>query len=287
MPTPPRQRPQHTVRLIVNADDLGAGTARDRGIFAAVAAGSVTSLSLLPNAPTTAAAAAQVVMQGIPCGLHLNLSEGQALTGPIDGLTAADGTFLGKAESRRIFAAATFDRAAVRAELAAQFDRIRSLGVAIDHFDTHQHALLFPALTPLIVAAARVAGVRRARLPAPAEAPAADPDGPLGAELALYRRLAPATRHALHAAGIVTPDGLYGMPLLDRLEAATLQQLLAALQDGCWELMVHPGEADADAGDPFGGAARHAELRALRDPAVRRLLDNLQLISFADLPCVC
>lgn len=285
MPTPPRQRPQHTVRLIVNADDLGAGDARDRGIFAAYASGSVTSVSLLANGPTTAAAATAVLRLRIPCGIHLNLAEGQALCGPIAGLTTADGHFPGKEESRRIFAAATFDHAAAQNELAAQFTRLRSLGVVPDHFDTHQHTLLFPALTPLVVAAAVAAGVTRARLPLPAEARAADPDGALGDELSLYRRLAPAAKQVLHDAGIVTPEGLFGMPLLNRLDATALRRLLAAIPDGTWELMVHPGEVGDH--DPFGGTARRKELHALHTPAVRRALGQFKLMTFAELPCAC
>ena len=47
-------------RLIVNADDLGADEARNRGIFEAIDAGVVTSVSLLANGPSFEDAARRI-----------------------------------------------------------------------------------------------------------------------------------------------------------------------------------------------------------------------------------
>jgi predicted glycoside hydrolase/deacetylase ChbG (UPF0249 family) len=287
------------IRLIVNADDLGHSPPRDRGIFAAFAHGIVTSASLLANGASFAAAAAEAHARALPVGVHLNLSEERALAGPIPGLTDADGTFPGKAALRVILLAGTFDRAAVRRELLAQIDRVRSTGLVPDHLDTHQHCMLFPALTGLVAGVAASSGIIAVRLPRPvepagladeAEANSASRPGRadmLPAELALYRRLAPAARQTLQRARLWSPDGLYGMGWLNRLDTGTLAAGLAAIPAGTWELMTHPGRRDPL--DPFGGPQREAELAALTAPSIRQLVERrgVRLTTFGACACAC
>ncbi|TLM65560.1 MAG: ChbG/HpnK family deacetylase [Deltaproteobacteria bacterium] len=275
------------IRLIVNADDLGSGPARDRGIFRAFTEGLATSASLLANGPSCRPAARAALACGLPVGVHLNLSEGRSLTGPIAGLTDGGDSFPGKTALRDILLAATFDAAAVRRELLAQIARVRDAGIEPDHLDTHQHCLLFPALTGLVAEVAEDAGIRALRLPLPAEAGAGSPPPALAAELALYGRLAPAAAATLRAAGLWTPDGLWGMPLLNRLDETTLAATLGSIPAGTWELMTHPGEPDPD--DPFGGPQRASELQALTAPAIRDLVAGrgIELTTFGACACAC
>ncbi len=272
-------------QLIVNADDLGAGPGRDRGIARAFEEGVVTSASLLATGPSFAVAARLARDLALPLGVHLNLSEGAPLCGPIPGLTAGNGEFPGKEGLRRALAAGRPDPEGVGRELAAQVARVRDAGLEPDHLDTHQHFALFPAGTRAVLETARASGIRAQRLPAPAEPAADDPPGPLGRELALYRRLAPAAARRLRESGLATPAGLWGMPLLDRLDEARLLAALERLPAGTWELMVHPGYAEG--GNAFSGPAREAELAALTSPLVRDAVARLgiRLVAFGDLPC--
>jgi predicted glycoside hydrolase/deacetylase ChbG (UPF0249 family) len=320
------------IQLIVNADDLGSGPRRDRGIFAAFIEGIVTSASLLANGPDFALAAREALACGLPVGVHLNLSEGRALTGPIAGLTDGHGNFPGKAALRSILLAGQVEWNGLRRELLAQTDKVRAAGITSDHLDTHQHCLLFPALTGIVAEVAEQSGIRALRLPFPAEPaggcpgeadcaacqvdlPSADdidsavvpktdfprksvhspksgrlPAGLSSAvanELALYRQLAPAARDTLQARNLWTPDGLWGMPLLNRLDTASLADTLARIPAGTWELMTHPGYGDPN--DPFGGPEREAELTALTAPEIRRLIDErgIELTSFGACACAC
>jgi predicted glycoside hydrolase/deacetylase ChbG (UPF0249 family) len=77
------------------------------------------------------------------------------------------------------------------------------------------------------------------------------------------------------------------MPLLNRLDEATLTTLLDSLPDGTWELMTHPGQCDP--ADPFGGLERAAELAALTAPAIRQLVARrgIRLTSFGACTCAC
>lgn len=295
------------IGLIVNADDLGSGTLRDRGIFVAFAQGIVTSASLLANGPSFATAARTAADRALPAGVHLNLSEGMALTGRLDGVTDDSGRFPGKVALRRLLQAGAFDRNAVRRELLAQIAKVRSAGIDPDHLDTHQHCLLFPALTGIVVEVAVTTGIRALRLPVPAEADGGLPgeadcaayqvdsssagktnsSPTLTDELALYHTLAPAARATLQHSGLWTPDGLWGMPLLNRLNTETLADALARIPAGTWELMTHPGCADPE--DPFGGREREIELAALTAPEIRQIIEdrNMTLTSFGACACAC
>ncbi len=272
-------------RLIVNADDLGSGSERDRGIFASFSCGIVTSATLLATGPSFASAAAAARKLDLPLGVHLNLSDGMPLCGAIPGLCTVDGTFPGKAGLRRFLSAEEVDSTLLYREMAAQIEKVIAAGIIPDHLDTHQHFFLFPAATAVLLALMADYDISALRLPLPAEPPAADPCGELGAEMTLYRRLAPAFVAQVRSRGVVTPDGLFGMPLLGRLNLQTLGETLQHIPAGSWELMVHPGFPDGNV--PFSGAARQEELAALTSPAIAALLRRCDItpISFRELAC--
>lgn len=114
--------------LIVNADDLGLCEAVDDGIFAAHAAGIVTSASLMVRQAATASAAARAAaFPGLALGLHLDLdrwsyAEGRQVEGGRSDLESAAG---------------------VEVECRAQLERFRSLlGRDPTHLDSHHHVHL-------------------------------------------------------------------------------------------------------------------------------------------------
>lgn len=87
-------------------------------------------------------------------------------------------------------------------------------------------------------------------------------------------------------AGLLTPDGLMGMPLLNRLDQTRLCHLLENVPEGFWELMVHPGY-NCDTGNPFDGPQREVELLALLSPEAKQIIArrNISLCHFGDLSC--
>ena len=272
-------------RLIINADDLGSGSGRDRGIFESFSSGIVTSASLLANGPSFASAVATARELQLPIGVHLNLSEGMPLHGPIAGLTSVAGAFPGKTELRRLLGGGEVDPAPLYCELAAQIEKVLAANLIPDHLDTHQHFSVFPVATTILLDLAREYAIPALRLPAPVELPAADPGSELGEEMSLYRLLAPAFTAQLRGSGLAVPDGLFGMPLLNRLNLQNLGETLRNIPEGTWELMVHPGYPDNNS--PFSGAARQAELLALTAPIIAAELRHCGIISinFRELAC--
>ena len=273
------------IRLIVTADDLGAGAPTDRGIFVAYERGIVTGTSLMANGPSFSEAAMEARRISIPLGVHFNLSEGSSLTGCIPGLTDGSGAFPGKMIARRRLTSGAPCPRRLLEECTAQVERILESGLKPLYFDSHQHSFLFTEIQGILLEVARTFGIPAARLPVPAESPSLDPPGPLGKELALYRRLAPAAKRTLIESGLGTPDGLWGMPLLDRIDIPTLLETLANLPAGSWELMTHPGFCDIRR--PFGGKGRELEVEALCSSEVRSMVRdlNIDLISFGELSC--
>lgn len=277
------------IRLIVNADDLGANRRRDLGIFRAFRHGILTSASVLANGETTGRAIREANSLRMPLGVHLNLSEGRPLTGPIPGLTGTDGCFPGKTNLRRILIAGcdTLVLNRIREELRAQLLLILDAGAEPDHMDSHQHCHLFAPLHPIVASLAEEFRIRAIRLPSPAPMDnslhCADPV--LAAEVRLYRELAPLASSYYRARGLMFPDGLLGACLLDHLNSTKLASLLVNLPEGTWELMVHPGFPSNRS--TFDGPARYRELQALTDNEIRHRLTQLpvQMIHFGHLQC--
>ena len=274
------------ISLIINADDLGSSTERDRGILEAFKQGIVTSASLLANGPSFITAVAQAKEAGLPVGVHLNLAEGSTLTGQIKALTDTSGQLPGKQKLRQCLAADACDRDALRNELAAQIERIFNAGLQPDHLDSHQHCQLFPCLTGMITELAKEYGIHAMRTSLPAEAHEADPGEQLGEELTLYRQLSRQAHATIINAGLRTTNGLWGMPMLNGLDTTSLCQLLENLPEGCWELMTHPGYP-CHQGRAFDSLQRQIELQALISAKAQKIISRrrIRLGTFGDLPC--
>ena len=274
------------ISLIINADDLGSNAVRDRGILEAFKQGIVTSASLLANGPSFATAVAQAKEAGLPVGVHLNLADGSSMTGHIKDLTDMAGQFPGKHKLRQCLAADVCDRATLRNELAAQIERIFNAGLQPDHLDSHQHCQLFPCLTSIVNDLVKEYGIHAIRTSLPAEPAEEDPGEQLGAELTLYRELCQSAHATIVDAGIKTTDGLWGMPMLNRLNTTSLCQLLENLPEGYWELMTHPGYP-CHQGKPFDGPQRQIELQALVSAEAKEIImrRQIRLGTFGELPC--
>ena len=273
------------IRLIINADDLGSGPGRDKGILWAFRTGLISSASLLANGPTFHKASRMAHLYALPVGVHLNLSEGPALCGPIDGLTNDNGQFPGKHRLRTLLDRPLQNPENVFEELSAQISRVLDAGLTPDHLDTHQHFFLFPELTEMVIDLARRFDIKALRLPVPSEPLRGERFPLLEKELALYRRLVPLAKEKIRQSGLVSPEGLWGMSLLNELTEKSLCRLLEELPDGTWELMVHPGYPDPDS--PFSGPERLRELKALASPEIRAVLAarNIQKTTFRALAC--
>ncbi|MDQ1489141.1 MAG: hypothetical protein QOJ23_1655 [Actinomycetota bacterium] len=132
--------------LVVNADDLGQSDGVNAGIAEAVAAGIVTSASLMVRWPAAPAAARWAATRPeVSVGVHIDLGEWVYRDGrwaPLYQVVDPD------------------DADAVDDELSGQLGRfVRLLGRLPTHLDSHQHAHLHEPLRSRLLAAGERLGV--------------------------------------------------------------------------------------------------------------------------------
>ena len=246
-------------RLIVNADDYGRTPGVNAGILEAHAAGLVTSATVMVLEPSAARGIREAAERGrdLSLGVHFTLTGGgpPAAAARRVPTLAPGGRFPRTAEElpRRI------PGDEVRAELEAQIEIFHLLARRPpSHLDSHHHAARHPGVAPVFAAVARERSL--------AVRAANDED-----------------RRALREAGVRTPDRFFGGFYGPDASFATLEGILASLDDGVSELMCHPARVD----DALRRGSRYAEERDLEReilcdaklPALVRSL-GIELVGF-------
>lgn len=254
--------------LIVNADDFGLNAAATDGIIDSHVAGSVTSTTLMVNAPDAERAATLAQQHpGLGVGLHFNLTWGRPLSPPdtVPALLASDGTFLSRSALARRLMTRRVPLVQVACELQAQAERIAALGVSATHVDSHQHVHGFGVVFDAVARHCQQAG-----LPMRVPWVASVEEGGLSRRLrrsVLSWMLSRATKRWSgrvswnDALGSVFDLGMQQGPVDD----AQYRAILAAARGDAFELMVHPvTSADAMAGFTSIGEVGEAEWHYLR-----------------------
>lgn len=130
-------------RVIVNADDFGLNSEENAVIVKAFREGVISSTTLMANMPAFAEACELIRTEGLEghVGLHVNLSYGRPLSAAMaqDRLFCdATGAFAPRLPRHRLRLPRS-TRAALDAELLAQWQRCLQHGLRPSHLDSHQH----------------------------------------------------------------------------------------------------------------------------------------------------
>lgn len=257
--------------VVFVADDLGVSAGVNRGIAKAAANGLVREASLCVTGGAVADGVQRARDAGIGIGLHLSLTLGRALAGPIAGLTDRGGRFRRLGAVLLATTLRRVDRAALDREVRAQLARLAELGVQPTHLNGHHHVHVMPVVRDVVFAAAKDAGVRWTRLPDELRLARAGVQPAVLLLRALARR----------AASIVRANGLRTLPFVGtsiegRADYARRAEALARrLPAGPTEWMVHPRVVDdaLAAVDPIGYRRPSAsELAFLADPETAKRL---------------
>ncbi|TSD00108.1 MAG: hypothetical protein Greene101449_321, partial [Candidatus Peregrinibacteria bacterium Greene1014_49] len=264
-------------RLIVNADDLGINAPRTHGIFACMDQGIVRSATLIPNMADSEAAIRHCKERGIGIGLHINLSEGAALSNERDIATLLDpsGFLMGKIRTRKALDENTIDPTHLERELRAQLEWCLDHYGQPTHVDGHQHLHIHPAVAPVLAPILSRYGITIVRVPKetlerlPWEIPEER-----AAWIAMISGQASHAQEIFSSLDLRTTDHFRGMALSGEANARKFRHLLCALPEGTTELMVHPGACDP-AGDDFSrDPQRETERNMLCDPDLPALLQS-------------
>ncbi|HMK30963.1 MAG TPA: ChbG/HpnK family deacetylase [Terriglobales bacterium] len=293
-------------RLVINADDFGLTPGVNRGIAEAHERGVVTSTTLMANA--SAFAHAVEIARSRPrlsVGCHVVLIDGTPLL-PAHRITSLLGPRKesGSAQLSRFRSSLiSFARAAltgglephhIKDEAEAQIRRLQGAGLTVSHVDTHKHVHLFPVVASALLQAAENCGVHAVRNPFV-------PLRPLAyahllrrpgmwtryAETRVLRRYADKFRHQVADRGMVTTDGSFGVIATGSLDDRLFRAILAAIPEGTWEFVCHPGYRDAELErvPTRLRSSREQELRILASDMARDVVHQhgIELVPYSQL----
>ena len=273
-------------QLIVTADDFGAALAVNEAVEIAHREGVLTAASLMVSAPAAADAVARAkTMPGLGVGLHLVLVEGRSTLSAceIPALVDSGGMFRDDMvwPSVKMFFLPSVRRQ-LAAEIEAQFRAFAATGLELDHVNAHKHFHLHPTIAALIVRIGRRFGMKAMRVPyEPAKLlrriePGAG--GNLVVEL-WARRL----RRRLAAAGIFSPERVFGLAWSGAMTTARLAGLIAHLPEGVSEIYLHPATTPDYAGATQGYLYEQELAALVSNQAIEYTKENgIVLGPFAD-----
>lgn len=271
-------------RLIINADDLGMTAGINRGIERACREGVVRSATLM--AAGAAFDDAVAVAQRTPelsIGCHVVLIGGRPILPPTQAPSLAPaGEFRpGIAAFTQAAVFGKLNASEIRAEVEAQIQKLQRAGVTLTHVDSHKHTHIFPAVLRPLLEAARDCGIRAVRNPfTPVRLLAAQLLRPSrfarGSKVMLLSAFRASFGRELRRTGMRSPDGSFGIVATGSLGAATLARIAAAIPEGTWELVTHPGYNDAELErlPTRLRQSRDVELELLCSPETRKALEQ-------------
>lgn len=157
-------------KVIINADDFGVSRDVNKAVELAFLKGSLSSASLIVNAPCAreAAALSRTKLKDMPVGIHLNLTHCRAICNPKDIplLARRDGAFKNgflKLLLLPWIKPAAFKKQA-RLEMEAQIQKMRSWHIRPRHIDAHRHIQMIPAVFKIAAELKRKYGIPRIRI---------------------------------------------------------------------------------------------------------------------------
>ena len=288
-------------RLIVNADDFGFTAGINRAIVEAHTRGIVTASTLMANGRAFEdAVRLAATVPNLSVGCHVVLIDGEPVLDAerLPSLTEAHSSDPRFRDGLKSFAARALagrlDPQEIEVEASAQIRKLQSAGVAVSHLDSHKHTHMFPAVLRPLLRAARACGVRAVRNPfgprKPLKSSALLARPSLWtryAETRILRTLAAKFRDVAKREGLVTPDGTLGIVVTGALDEKLFRAIAAAIPEGTWEFVCHPGYNDDDLKSVKTRLrqSRETELRVLTMPEAPQLLldQGIALISYRDL----
>ncbi len=284
--------PGKSIRILVNADDLGLTAGVNRAVAELAMVGALSSATLMAGGSAFADAVERArAVPGFRIGCHIVLVDGMACAPAGQVPTLADSAGRLRDSLPRFLLELQRNKIAEReieSEAIAQIQRLQAAGIAVSHVDTHKHTHLFPRVARPLLRAAMACGVPAIRNPFEQEWSARLTRGALlrKLEVRALRSFQVRFNGLLRASGLRSTNGSIGVSATGSLDEATLRRLLHHAEPGTWELVCHPGYNDAELD------AVATRLRGTRDTerlALAKLLPDavrsgaVELISFADL----
>ncbi len=255
----------HSIYLIVNADDFNLTEGVSKGILEAHDQGVVTSTSFLVNLPCSVLVLRELKKRSrLGVGLHLNITLGHPVSRPEHIPSLLNGVGVFKKRSELDFRKISWEE--LRAEYEEQIGVFKKIfGRLPTHLDTHHHLHEKRKVFEVLVRTAI-----RYRLP-----------------IRKSRLCDSSTRKVFESHGLMLPNHL--LEDLDHRRAwnlSSLRQAIQGMKSGYYELMCHPALCDrALMKKSSFNRPRLQELKALVSPEIKSAIKEkkIRLISFESL----
>ncbi len=152
------------LKLIINADDLGASAEINEAVFEQMAAGRITSATFMATGPSLDAALKRSgLFRRASFGVHLDITGFPSLSRSteLDAFRGKAQKELGRLRREPIKQSL---KAAVYQEWRLQLERLISAGVLVTHVDSHHHTHTIPGLFWVLRAVLKDFGIAKLRL---------------------------------------------------------------------------------------------------------------------------
>lgn len=148
--------------IIVNADDLGLSEAVNREVARLHQAGVLSSATVMATGPAVEEVPAiQERNPQLGLGIHLNATNFQALTPAMQKSDLCDSKGMFHLDFRNRHRRGL--NALLVTEWMAQLERLWSLGIEVDHLDSHHHVHTWPSVLPALREVSRQSGIQWVR----------------------------------------------------------------------------------------------------------------------------
>jgi hypothetical protein len=154
-------------QVVVTADDFGADASINEAVATSLHLGQATHASLIVNMTGFDDACERAHREGLidRVGLHLNLSEGPAISPRMQDCRrfCEEGRFKFPGRFHGFLPLTPSQGRALGEEIRAQITRARDRGLPVTYLDSHHHVHVEPAVTAGVLSAARAMNIQRVR----------------------------------------------------------------------------------------------------------------------------
>jgi predicted glycoside hydrolase/deacetylase ChbG (UPF0249 family) len=248
--------------LIINADDLGASRVVNESTIELMAAGRITSATIMGNGPDLPYLRGRLEsLRRCSFGVHLNATQYRPLTRE-PGLRALMDRNDEMTRIGRPFRIDTKLLRGIYAEFCAQVESVGRLGIPLTHLDSHHHVHTQAALFPVLKAVQRRYSIRKIRLSKNLYLSGQEPPAALAAKKSIFNWCLGRLCRTV-TTDLFTEFSTFHALLIDGKLPSHVRSV---------EAMVHPG-----------GARYAEETELLRSDWMERLPPSTALISYAEL----
>ena len=277
-------------QIIINADDFGRHNLINRAVQDAFQKGCLRSATIMAGGVAFDDAVNKAhSLNGLGVGIHLTLANGNPILPPseIPTLVTAEGKFHDNhAAFLKLYLQKKINLDEVRAELAAQIEKVKRADLNLTHVDSHQHLHHVPGIIDIVLELAEAADIHAIRI--------SDTkifEGEFGGIGQFIGRLgltslAKFAAHKAHNKNFLHPNHFTGIVAGESVTEKFMLNLIENLKDGTTEVMLHPGRSNEVLKDFCKWEHDfEAELDAVTSPKVLKLLEekNIAAVNFAAL----